>query len=191
VQEQNDRAISKSNFEFTRMTYDFKTGKTIGIYQALSQIQIDSINAIMDEISAQGITNKKQAAYILATAWHESRLQPIVEWGGKSYLESRQYYPYYGRGFVQLTWIDNYKAQGDRLGIDMVNNPDKALEPTYAANILIYGMKNGSFTGKKLSDYITSAKTDFPNARKIINPADKGTYALVAGYASSFLKCVV
>jgi hypothetical protein len=30
-------------------------------------------------------------------------------------------------------------------------------------------MKNGSFTGKKLDDFITPEKTDYYNARSIIN----------------------
>ncbi len=31
---------------------------------------------------------------------------------------------YYGRGPVQLSWNFNYKAAGDSLGIDLLNNPD-------------------------------------------------------------------
>ncbi|MGQ4442923.1 glycoside hydrolase family 19 protein [Streptomyces violaceoruber] len=31
---------------------------------------------------------------------------------------------YYGRGPVQLSWNFNYKAAGDALGIDLLNNPD-------------------------------------------------------------------
>jgi hypothetical protein len=45
-------------------------------------------------------------------------------------------------------------------------------------------MHGGLFTGKKLSDYITASKTDYVNARKIINGTDKA--ALIAGYAKQF-----
>lgn len=31
---------------------------------------------------------------------------------------------YYGRGFIQLTFKKNYAAAGDKLGIDLVNNPE-------------------------------------------------------------------
>jgi hypothetical protein len=61
---------------------------------------------------------------------------PIKELGGISYLSSKPYYPYYGRGFIQLTWEKNYKHYGDLLGINMVENPDLALEPNAAASIL-------------------------------------------------------
>ncbi|MEO0785743.1 MAG: glycoside hydrolase family 19 protein [Pseudomonadota bacterium] len=45
-------------------------------------------------------------------------------------------FKYRGRGFIQLTGKDNYKRYGERLGIDLVNDPDLALEPMTAARIL-------------------------------------------------------
>lgn len=155
----------------------------------LSQVQIDSINAILSEMLKHGVTLKTQQAYILATAWHESRFQPIKEWGGEAYLKGKRYWPYYGRGFVQLTWDYNYKAQGERLGIDLIGNPDLALNADIAADILVYGMAHGSFTGRKLSNYIHSGKTDFPGARRVINGTDKA--ALIAGIASKFMEYIV
>jgi len=44
-------------------------------------------------------------------------------------------------------------------------------------------MKDGIFTGKKLSDYISSAGVDY-EARRIINGSDK--QQLIAGYARKF-----
>ena len=55
----------------------------------------------------------------------------------------------------------------------MVNNPDLALKPEIAVLILVIGMKDGKFTGRDLSDYFTSTKSDYYNARKIINGLDK------------------
>ena len=73
----------------------------------------------------------------------ESHLTPISETGGKR----KKYSPYYGRGFVQLTWEYNYAAFTKLLkseaGItaDLVNNKELALVPTNAAFIAVYGMK--------------------------------------------------
>lgn len=43
---------------------------------------------------------------------------------------------YYGRGYVQITWKNNYINYGDSIGQDLVNNPDLALDPEVAASIL-------------------------------------------------------
>ena len=148
----------------------------------LSQLQVDSINAILDEIEEQNVTDKRHIAYIFATAWHETAhtLTPVTEYGGPKYLKSKKYYPYIGRGFVQLTWDYNYKKYSKIMGIDFVTHPDLVLEVKASAFILVHGMINGTFSGKKLSDYNT-----FVSMRKIINGTDKAQ--LIAGIADRFL----
>ena len=78
-----------------------------------------------------------------------------------------------GMGFVQLTWRRNYEHAGKKLGVDFVANPKLLLKPEHAATILVLGMDEGWFTGKKLSDYITLQKSDFTGARRIVNGTDK------------------
>jgi hypothetical protein len=81
-------------------------------------------------------------------------------------------YKYRGRGYVQLTWKKLYRRAGEVLGVDLVTNPDKAMEPQVAAAVAAYGMDVGLFTGKKLSDYINDGHQDYYNARRIINGLD-------------------
>lgn len=52
---------------------------------------------------------------------------------------------------------------------DLVQHPEKALEPQIGYRILAYGMKTGTFTGQKLTDYITDNEVDYVNARRTIN----------------------
>ena len=85
---------------------------------------------------------------------------------------------YYGRGFCQITWFDNYERFTKilfRLGyeVDLINNPDLALDPKIATLILVIGMRDGKFTGADLDDYFDPIKSDWFNARKIINGLDK------------------
>ena len=123
---------------------------------------------------------RNQAAYVLATAdWETNHtFKPVREaywvknaeqWRKKNL----RYYPWYGRGYVQLTWEQNYKLAGEKLKINLTEHPDLALDPVNAADIIVLGMKEGWFTGKKLSDYISLHESDFLNARRIINGTDK------------------
>lgn len=168
----------------------------------LNQSQVDGFNAVLSAINQYGSPANKPAyvAYMLATAWHEtaSTMQPIAEYGkgkgrpygkridvhGGRYSDSLPIY--YGRGYVQLTWLTNYVFMKNRLGVDFVNNPELALNPKHASDIMITGMLEGSFTGKSLQKYITyGLYFEFVNARRIINGTDKAI--LIAQYAVRFL----
>jgi putative chitinase len=77
---------------------------------------------------------------------------------------------YRGRGLVQLTGKVNYEKIMAVTGVDVVSDPDRALNPTVSALALIQGIRAGIYTGKKASDYLPG---DYVNARRIIN-ADVG-----------------
>ncbi|MEU9187159.1 glycoside hydrolase family 19 protein [Streptomyces sp. NPDC048484] len=77
---------------------------------------------------------KQEAAAFLANVNHETGgLVHIVEQNTANYPHycdwGRPYgcpagqAAYYGRGPIQLSWNFNYKAAGDALGIDLLNNP--------------------------------------------------------------------
>ena len=142
---------------------------------------------IVDSCKKHGLL-RNQAAYVLATAYHETAhtMKPVREYGGEAYLKSKKYYPYVGMGFVQLTWKYNYEKASKKLGVDFVKDPKKLLEAKYAAEILVIGSRDGWFTGKKLSDYMTLQASNFTGARRIINGTDKA--ALIAGYAAEYDK---
>lgn len=178
---------------------------------SLKQEQVDGMNALILAGVEQGLT-VQQHAYVLATAYHETArtMQPIAEYGrGQNYAYGRwqtnsagmKYcykngsrdvvytqdecpHLFYGRGFVQLTWYSNYLRAGEKLGVNLLNNPDLALQTDLSAKIMILGMKDGWFTGKKLRDYIKDTGCDYVNARRIVNGTDKAS--LIAGYARTF-----
>jgi predicted chitinase len=140
---------------------------------------------ILAECQKQGVTDKAQVAYILATTVHESGAGAHMEefasgsaYEGRRDLGNNQSgdgVRYKGRGYVQITGRNNYTNWSKKLGLDLVGNPELAEKPETAARILVQGMKEGSFTGKKLSDYIGGGKQDFAGARRIVNGTDKAS----------------
>lgn len=142
------------------------------------------------------IKDLSQIAYVMATVEHETNntFEPVREAyylgepEAENYRKTLNYYPYYGRGLVQLTWLDNYKFFTEVTKIDFVNYPDKALNQDIAMKILLYGMIHGSFTGFRLIDFIDQ-KVDFVGARKIINGSDRADH--IADLAKVWRKRIV
>ena len=106
-----------------------------------------------------------------------------------------RYAPWFGRGYVQLTWEENYQKQQDKLhAIEQVHiykipykvhdDWNLALVPSTSAIITVGGMKDGDFTGKKLNDYIKPGSVDYVNARRIVNGTDRAEQ--IAGYAREY-----
>ena len=154
-------------------------------YGPFKQSQIDGFNTILKATEGMHTTHR---AYLLATSWHEtaSTMQPIAEYGkgrGKPYGKPGKYgQAQYGRGYVQLTWDDNYEKADKALGLNgaLMKDFNLAMQPTIAAQILVRGCEEGWFTGKKLSDYLP----DYVGARRVVNGTDKAQ--LIAGYAREF-----
>lgn len=183
-----------------KIAYDWD--KLRANFGSFTQSQVDGFNAIISATNAygKGAINPLYTAYMLATAWHETArtMQPIREYGrgrGRKYgrkidITGKIYkflnHIYYGRGYVQLTWLTNYVKMRNYLDVDFVNNPDLALVPKNAADIMITGMLKGMFTGLSLSKCIRyGSYAEFVYARRIINGRDKDR--LIASYAVQFL----
>ena len=187
----------------------FYTGiREQGLFTKLSQPQVENIDAIINYWDLQGYTDVRWLAYCLGTCYHETAktMQPIEEYGkgkgrpyGKKIKHSGVPYTtpnkiYFGRGFVQLTWFENYQLMGRLIGEDLLNYPEKALQTDVAVKIMFEGMTKGSssfgdFTGKCLEMYFNKTTDDPINARRIINGKDKAQ--LIAGYHKKFLACLV
>ncbi|MBM7112782.1 peptidoglycan-binding protein [Archangium primigenium] len=153
-----------------------------------------TVRAIRDECVRQGVTMAAQIAYVLATVQHETgnTFKPLRE---AEYLGSKaeahrknnlRYYPYYGRGYVQLTWNYNYEKYSKLLGMDLLKNPDLVLRPDISLFILVHGMRTGSFSGKKLSAYINGSRVDFRGARAVVNGSNCAE--IIAAHARDWLR---
>lgn len=143
----------------------------------MRDLHLGDTQLIVEACQSHGLL-RNQTAYVLATAYWETAhtVEPVREafWLSESWRQRNlRYYPWYGRGYVQITWQANYERLGQRLGLDLTSDPDVVMRPDIAVQILVVGMKEGLFTGKKLSDYITLKASNYRGARRIVNGTDK------------------
>lgn len=181
----------------------------VNLFKKLSSVQVASMESIIDYWDEEGFTDLRWLAYIWATIYHETAktMRPIEEYGkgkgrsyGKKIKRSGIKYSipdkiYYGRGFVQLTWYENYEQMSRLLYSDtrLLVEPELALDVKVATQILFEGMTKGSsnfgdFTGKCLEQYFNNDNEDWTGARRIINGLDAATK--IAGYGKSFFQCL-
>jgi putative chitinase len=176
---------------------------------SLSQGQVDGINGLLDAFDTHGDGKRDTLAYGLATAYHETdkTMQPVREGKAKTDAGARRAvnnlaakrgpksavaryarptgrygHVYYGRGHVQLTWLDNYEKASAVAGVDLVQFPDKMLVPEISARVLWAGLLGGWWGPEGLRFYLD--RGDFVGARRTVNGTDKAE--LIAGYARKF-----
>jgi len=167
--------------------------------------QVVGMEGILDGFAVTGDGRDKTLAYGLATARREVGIAmvPVREGFKASDAAARAYvakhYPnksyskpkpphgfvYYGRGYVQLTHDTNYAGAG------ILDNPDKALEPKFAAELMFKGLLDGRWNGKGkgLAFYLpTNGKDDFKGARRTVNITDH--WDEIAVYYRQFLAAI-
>jgi predicted chitinase len=163
-------------------------------FGAIQQLQVDGLEFLLTKIEADPEWDSlPQIAYFLATIKHETGIsrnkidqtfQPIRELRAKAGTAGRRNQDrywlsgYYGRGYVQLTWKDNYAKFG------LADVPDDALEPNTAYMVAARGMREGKFTKYKLSDFIDDSEVDYHEARRVVNGLDRAEH--IAGLAQKF-----
>lgn len=89
---------------------------------------------------------------------------------------------YFGRGWLQLTWKDKYQRAKREIKVDVVNNPDLALQPSVAFEILLLGLTqgwietyrsspngNGGNIPISVNDFLYLNLPDYASARAAVN----------------------
>lgn len=179
----------------------FNSIRDSGLFgKALKPDQTNGLESVLAAAKAAGWP-LAFTAYALATACHETAytMQPVREayWLSESWRSKNlRYFPYYGRGYVQLTWKNNYDRADRELGLNgrLSQNLDLAMDAGIAAQIMVKGMEEGWFCADKSGQRHTLARhvpakgpanaDQFTSARRIINGTDKA--AKIAGEAVKF-----
>lgn len=169
---------------------------------SLTQEQVDGMTALLNVWERRYARDNPRdgdhwLAYALATTYHETAatMRPIEEYGkgeGHDYGEPAGPFDqcYYGRGHVQLTWLENYekgqRCLKDKFDIDapLVRHPESMLDDETSALIMFEGLIDGWFTGVGLPDFFNATEEDAYNARKIVNGLDQAE--LIENYYYQF-----
>jgi hypothetical protein len=171
------------------------------------------LDAMFAHWASSALNDERWLAYALATAWHETgtRMEPVREGFcdtddcsiravtrlfEKKKIKRNYALPhpngksYFGRGLVQITHGVNYERVGKAIGLGtrLFDDPALALDLPTSVKILFVGMTDGLFSGKRFADFFNNAKTDWVNARRIVNALDKADK--IAGHAKKFAVCL-
>lgn len=195
-QETNEIVVTAPKEPDINLTAFFTHVRPSPLYKRLTKSQVSGHEDIIRAMKKHDVP-LSWAAYLLATAYHETahRMQPVREGLNASDAwrkRNLRYYPWYGRGHVQLTWEENYRKADKELGLGgaLVKDADLALDPDVSAEVLVVGSLKGWFSGDKkgrhtlarhLPNTNNATRAQFKQARRIINLMDKADQ--IAGYA--------
>jgi hypothetical protein len=127
-------------------------------------------------LAAEGLADRASTIAALATVATEvPDFRPIDEYGGPDYFK-RMYegradlgntHPgdgvrYHGRGFIQLTGRANYRAYGKKLGVQLEQHPELALDPAVASRVLASYMADHGIGA-------LAARGDWQGVRRAVN----------------------
>jgi predicted chitinase len=193
--------------------------------QVLSSKQVEAMDALVDVSDQEGL-EIRGLAYVFASIYHETGtlMFPIKEtvkrthkdknpkdsvviarldraWANGQLPWVKEPYwreGWFGRGGIQLTHKDNYGKMGRALGLNLIGQPEMALDPYISAQIAIIGCRDGMFTGRRLDQFFNDKTDNAPGARRIVNGREgrvgpDGFTTLdhkIAGYHNEFLRAL-
>lgn len=107
---------------------------------------------LVEQLEHCGINNRPTQIAMIGTVAIESArtFRPVGEAfyleDPETYRRSLRYYPYYGRGYIQLTWETNYAKYGPKIAalwntdpnqpdFNLVGDPERAMDPDISAAV--------------------------------------------------------
>ncbi len=94
---------------------------------------------------------------------------------GNGSVESGDGFRYCGRGLGQLTGKDNYRAAGEALGFDYLENPELVEMSPHGALVFGWFWNQGNATGRSLNALADEGRVD--NISRAINGGNNGLLA--------------
>ena len=113
--------------------------------------QNDNMRRVRNEAIKQGITGLELVSLMSQVAHESADFKRTEEYASGSAYEGRKDLgntqkgdgvKYKGRSFIQITGKSNYKKIGDKLGLDLINNPTLLEDPDTAARATVEWWKD-------------------------------------------------
>lgn len=150
---------------------------------------------LVEQLVHCGLTDKPTQIAMIGTVAIETARQfrPVREafWLDEAWRAANlRYYPFYGRGDIQLTWEANYRTYGPKIAelwqtdpsqpdFDLVGNPDRALDPDISAAVAALYFRDHGGDGLALIPQAARAG-DWHEVRRLVQGGDAGLDALIA-----------
>lgn len=134
--------------------------------------------AIYAQLDACGIASREVQGGALGTIAIETAhtFEPVEEafWLDDAWRYANlRYAPYWGRGYIQLTWDYNYQTYGGIIGQPLYDLPDLALEADIAAAVF------AQFFGRS-GAAASAQECDWVECRRKVQGADAGLDELIS-----------
>lgn len=130
-----------------------------------------------------------QIAMIGTVAIESARtFAPVREafWNSEEWRRANlsRYYPYYGRGYIQLTWRNNYEKYGPKIAelwgtspdqedFNLVGFPDRALDPDISAAVSALYFRDHGGDGACLIP-LAAGRRDWAEVRRLVQGGAAG-----------------
>lgn len=155
----------------------FLSNETIAAVLRVPKENVDAYVPLIEEaLIEQGINTPLVQVAALGTVKVETgRFSPLQELRASPnrqpelYAAQNRYWSsgYFGRGFIQLTWEQNYRDYGKALGLDLLGQPDLAKDPKVAARVL-------ALYFKRMHVDAAAEAQDWTKVRKLVNGGTNG-----------------
>lgn len=193
----SDGVVGKDTWDKLNSTDKLPSPTVQSRMEAIVQVVINACNApdkgqtppanirkylpvVMRAMAERGLTSKNQLAGVAATIYVE-----LGDWvpreeedGSVAISQPNGGDQYRGRSFLQITHIDNYRAAGKALELDLVSHPEKLLDPLIGARAsILYWV--GWLNNTPVAPIAESG--DYQNVRSCVNAGSPGKWNICHG----------
>ena len=163
---QKNAIISKSQLQ--SVSYEME-GYTI----SWADISDESVNELNSVLNKYEINTTERIAHFIGQCSIESHCGDwLTELGGDDYLRQFDYYPYYGAGYIQLTWEENYSRFAEAMGDQNI-----MLGPQYVADNYAWEAAGWFWSQNGINDLIDDGASVY-DITQIVRGFDEDTWKM-------------